>query len=222
VQIPGDFNIEIANTLIEKKPFVKFLGIYIDEKLDWHEHIRYIKNKLNSSIYVMRKTKNILSPTHLLILYYSLIYPYLDYGITLWGSTHSTYVGTIYKLQKTTMRIIANVKYNDHSSPLFKNLNILKLEDIYKLKVANYMYAFNKQILPSPLMNIILFNSNMHEHNTRNKENPHINARRTIITSNSLRHKGPEIWYQISEIVKSKKTIESFIKNLKKHMITNY
>ena len=43
VQIPGNFNVEIANIVIEKKQFVKFLGIYTDEKLDWHEHIRYIQ-----------------------------------------------------------------------------------------------------------------------------------------------------------------------------------
>ena len=66
VQIPRDFNVEIANTIIEKKHFVKFLGIYIDDKLNWHEHIRYVKNKLNSSIYIMRKTKNLLNSTHLL------------------------------------------------------------------------------------------------------------------------------------------------------------
>jgi hypothetical protein len=222
VQIPRNFNVEIANTIIEKKHFVKFLGIYIDEKLNWHEHIRCVKNKLNSSIYVMRKTKNLLNSTHLLTLYYSLIYPYLDYGITLWGSTHTSYVSKIYKLQKKTVRIITTSKYNDHTNPLYKKLKILKLEDIYKLKVAKYMYAFDKQILPSPLLDIISYNRNTHEYNTRNKDNPHIDTRRTIIASNSLRHKGPEIWYEIPEIIKSKKTIKSFTNTLKKQIITNY
>ncbi len=153
----------------------------------------------------MRKTKNLLNSTHLLTLYYSLIYPYLDYGITLWGSTHTSYVSKIYKLQKKTVRIITTSKYNDHTNPLYKKLKILKLEDIYKLKVAKYMYAFDKQILPSPLLDIISYNRNTHEYNTRNKDNPHIDTRRTIIASNSLRHKGPEIWYEIPEIIKSKK-----------------
>jgi hypothetical protein len=223
VQIPRDFNVEIANTIIEKKHFVKFLGIYIDEKLNWHEHIRCVKNKLNSSIYIMRKTKNLLNSTHLLTLYYSLIYPYLDYGITLWGSTHSSYVGKIYNLQKKTVRIITTSKYNAHTNPLYKKLKILKLEDIYKLKIAKYMYAFDKQILPSPLMNIISYNRTMHEHNTRNKNNPHIDTRRTLIASNSLRHKGPEIWYKIQDITKSKKTLNPLLTHSRNRLslITN-
>ena len=31
----------------------KFLGVYIDVKLEWHDHIKYIRNELNSSIYAM-------------------------------------------------------------------------------------------------------------------------------------------------------------------------
>jgi hypothetical protein len=92
-----------------------------------------------------------------------------------------------------------------YTNPLYKKLKILKLEDIYKLKVAKYMYAFDKQILPSPLLDIISYNHNIHEYNTRNNDNTHIDTRRTMIASNSLRHKGPEIWYEIPEIIKSKK-----------------
>jgi len=35
--------IKIGNRAFEKKTLVKFLGIYFDEKLDWPEHIRFIK-----------------------------------------------------------------------------------------------------------------------------------------------------------------------------------
>jgi hypothetical protein len=90
--IPNDLNIRIRNELISRKQTVKFLGMHIDEQLNWHEHIKFIKNKISSSLYAMRKVKNIISTRHLLTLYYSLIYPYIDYGITLWGTTHETHV----------------------------------------------------------------------------------------------------------------------------------
>jgi DNA mismatch repair ATPase MutS len=73
-----DLNIKIGNEVIERKSVIKFLGVYIDEKLEWHDHINYIKNKLNSSLYALRKVKNILKTNHLITLYYSLIYPYID------------------------------------------------------------------------------------------------------------------------------------------------
>jgi len=83
--IPIDLNIKIDNQINERKNVVKVLGIFIDSKLEWHEHIKYIKNKLNSSLYAMRKINHLLRTSHLLTLYYSLIYPYLEYGITLLG-----------------------------------------------------------------------------------------------------------------------------------------
>ena len=33
-------------------------------------------------------------------------------------------------------------KYNAHIKPLFKNLNLFKISNIYKLEVRNYMHRF--------------------------------------------------------------------------------
>ena len=41
------------------------MGIYIDSKLEWHEHINYVNNKFNSSLYAMRKMKHLLNMKHL-------------------------------------------------------------------------------------------------------------------------------------------------------------
>jgi hypothetical protein len=217
-----DLNIKIGNEVIERKSVIKFLGVYIDEKLEWHDHINYIKNKLNSSLYALRKVKNILKTNHLITLYYSLIYPYIDYGISLWGSTHSTHINKIFIKQKKAIRIVTRAEYNAHTSPLFKKLNIIKLHDIYILQVAKYMYNFSQQTLPLPLTHIITFNEDIHTHDTRNRNNPHISQRRVSIASNCLRHKGPEIWYSIPHEIHSMKTIKSFSKRLKKQLVDKY
>ena len=147
VKIPETLSIKIMNEIIAHKQTVKVLGMYIDEKLDWHEQINYIKSKLRSGIYAMNKT----SIKHKTMLYYSLIYPYLDYGISLWGSTHTNYINKITILQKKAIRIISNAQYNDHTNPLFKKHEILKLSDIHNHKLGKYMYQLVKNILPDPL-----------------------------------------------------------------------
>ena len=97
---PSDLTIKIGNEQIESKSVVKFLGMYIDSKLEWHEHIKCIKNKMSSGSYAINKVKHLLSCNHLTTLYYSLIYPHLDYGITLWGSTHTTNIKQLTIMQK--------------------------------------------------------------------------------------------------------------------------
>ena len=164
--IESNLNIKVGNIPIEHKNVVKFLGVYIDAKLEWHDHIKYIKNKLNSSIYAMRKVKNILNTNHLITLYYSLVYPYIDYGISLWGSTHSTYVNKLVTKQKNVIRIVGRAQYNAHTSPLFKQMHIVKLHDLYQLQIAKYMYNCSKQTLPFPLTHIITLNETIHTYGT--------------------------------------------------------
>lgn len=221
-QIPINMNIKIDNHIIDKKTCAKFLGMYIDSKLNWHEHIKFIKNKLNSSIFALKRVKHILSSDHLLTLYYTLIYPYLDYGISLWGTTHKTHTNKIKVMQKKSIRIISNAKYNDHTDPIFKDLKLLKLDDIMESKIAKYMYALNKQTLPSPLRDIISINSNIHCHNTRNINNFHIEFRRTSCASVSLRHKGPLVWYHIPKSIQMSYNIKSFAIKLKKRFLQSY
>ena len=91
---------------------IKFLGVYIDEKLQWHDHINYIKNKLNSSLYALRKMKTTLNTIHLIKLYYSLIYPYIDYVISLRGYTTITYINKICTNLKHAIRIVPKAPYN--------------------------------------------------------------------------------------------------------------
>ena len=148
LKIPN-LNITIGTEDITEQTVVKFLGVHIDYKLHWHEHILHMKKKLNSSIYALRKVINILNTKHLLVLYYSLVYPYMDFGITLWGSSHISYVNKIFIMQKKAIRIISGVKYNEHTNDLFKNPKLIKLHDLFRIQVAKYMFSLQKGTLPT-------------------------------------------------------------------------
>ena len=50
----------MSNTVIQRMKCVQFLGLHIDEKLDWHEHINKCKNKLTSALYVIKKVNSYL------------------------------------------------------------------------------------------------------------------------------------------------------------------
>ena len=74
------------------------------------------------------------------ILCNSLILPHLQYCILSWGFKSDR----IFKLQKRAVRIIACSKYNAHTEPLLKTLNLFKIEDIMKKKHWNYIIDTNK------------------------------------------------------------------------------
>ena len=77
----------MSDTIIKSIHCIKFLGLYIEERLDWQEHINACRKKLTSVLYAINKVNHFLKVASLKLIYYTLVYPYLTYGIILWGST---------------------------------------------------------------------------------------------------------------------------------------
>ena len=75
-----NLHISLHGELIEQKRSVKFLGVFVDEKLDWKEHIHIISGKISRSIGIISKSRFYLSRETLFKLYFTLVYPYLYYG----------------------------------------------------------------------------------------------------------------------------------------------
>ena len=63
----------------------KYLGVIIDHKLNWIEHISYVKSKISKGIGIMYKARQFLTKKALLMLYHAYIYPYMTYCIEVWG-----------------------------------------------------------------------------------------------------------------------------------------
>ena len=78
----------------------KFLGITLDSNLTWIPHINSISKKCSKNLGVLNKIKHFLPETHMYQLYCSLIMPYLNYGILLWGSANKEHYSKIFKIQK--------------------------------------------------------------------------------------------------------------------------
>ena len=73
-QVRHDWQIKIRGEIINQVENIKFLGIILDERLSWKEHVRYISTKLAKSIGVLGKAKKYICKKLLLSLYYSFIY----------------------------------------------------------------------------------------------------------------------------------------------------
>lgn len=86
--------LQLGNQIIHRLHSTKFLGIFIDDKLDWTDHIQHVVKKVASGVYALNAAKNILNVASLKTLYYSLVHPYLNYGTMLWGNTY------LYKLRR--------------------------------------------------------------------------------------------------------------------------
>ena len=152
------------NVAIERVQTFDFLGLIISETLDWSHHITKISNKISKVLGVMSRIKRYISSNILRMIYNSLILPHLYYGILAWGFSNSR----ISKLQKRAVRTICKEKYNAHTDPLFKNLSLLKVQDIFVLQCAKFYYRYKHDELPLYFQNFFIRNSDIHRYPTRN------------------------------------------------------
>ena len=74
------------------------------------------------------------------MLYYSIIYPFLTYGIQVWGLTYPTYLKPVTTFQKRFIRIMTFSDPRSHPEPLLKSLRLLKFSDIKKYNKTNRIY----------------------------------------------------------------------------------
>ena len=206
----------IDNASITRVYSAKYLGIIIDVKFNWIEHITYIKNKISKAIGIMYKARQYLNKSSLVNLYYSYVYPYLTYCIEVWGCAYPTHLQCLFLLQKKIIRIITFSHYLAHTEPLFMSLEILPLEKIFYPRCGLMMYKYHNNLLPCSISQLYAKNDSIHDHNTRCS-----NLLRVPIGSKSFTSVSARIWNVLNNIIIFDVPISKFKSLLKQYLLYN-
>ena len=145
------FNIDINGKSLQKVDCVKFLGVFIDSKLTWHEHIKYISTLVAKSVGILSKLKHILPRSILRSLYQTLVLPHLTYCCIIWSGSSKYLLNKLIILQKRAIRHITFSHSREHTNALFKSMNLLKLIDLFNLHVTSFVYLSLHDMLPNSL-----------------------------------------------------------------------
>lgn len=108
---------------------VTLLGIDLDGRLNWSDHVDRLCGRISSHVFLLRQMKRFSSENTLLTLYYALIHSRLSYGVVLWGNC-STAI-RLFRLQKMSIRIIAGAASREHCKPFFLKYGIMTLPCLY-------------------------------------------------------------------------------------------
>jgi len=201
----------------------KFLGIYIDEFLNWKYHIRYINTKIARSLFIMKQVKHFLPYESLRTLYFSLVHPYLSYGITVWGNSNHNIARKTITLQKRAIRTIFNTYYNSHTDPLFKQSRILKISDLYKHDVLLFMHDFVQHRLPISFDNLFKYNRDVHNtYETRQTDLFHISATKNKFVDKFPLYEYPNIWNEWFPVIEVNVSRNRFKNKVKSILLNDY
>ena len=106
---PPDMNILIGNTPIGRADVHKFLGVHIDDKINFSHHISTICSKLSRGIGILRRVKPLVPQDVLKQLYYAFIYSHFTYAITSYQSAYLNQTKKLSNLINKALKLILNV-----------------------------------------------------------------------------------------------------------------
>jgi hypothetical protein len=142
---------QIANHSEERS--FKFLGVHIDELLNWSYHISHVASKLNKIYFALTRIKNYFPLKLKIGLYNALFKSHLEYCVPIWG--HAKGIAKIEKIQKRMIRSLFYGKGFAHTEPLLKKHGLLKFRDIYYKRTAQVCYKLLFGFAPESVKNII-------------------------------------------------------------------
>ena len=130
--------IRINHQLIKRVAHVKYLGIIVDNRLTWKEHVDYISKKIIRNFGAIKRSRQCITVDSTIVLYRTLIEPYIRYCCNVWGSCGNALLHRLQTLQNRAVRVITNTSFEnaDHEL-LLKRLNFLSVEQIIQFDNCN-------------------------------------------------------------------------------------
>ena len=196
----------------------KFLGVLVDERLNWKAHIQMINSKISKSCGIIYRIKDSLNNQSKKLLYYSLIHPYLNYCINIWSSTFKTHYMPLLKGQKRILRIFFSANRRTHTVRMFEEYRILPINQLITYPegiIAHKLISGSVEIPDFFLLN----NAN---YNLRNNNNFRLPQNVSTQTQIFIKTRAIKTWNALPNDIRFTPTLNSFKNKLKTHLLFNY
>lgn len=210
----------INNLQIKHVTSTKFLGIIIDDRLNWFLHINYVASKISKNIGIMSRVSSFVDKKILIMLYYSLIYPYLIYCNIAWASTYPSKLIHLLTLQKRIIRTIFRLHPRAHTKDFFISNGLLNIYQINKFQTCLFIYNYEHNLLPPSFNNMFFKSSDVHSYNLRSSNQLRSEFSRTTFKKFSICCKGPLLFSSLPSSLVSLNSSSLFKSHLKKHILS--
>jgi len=217
--------IKAKDVEIHRSPSAKLLGVTLDDKFSFKNHINSIVSKLSSTSYALRKIKHYVPRKILKKIYYGLVYPHLLYGISIWGNASEYLLQPLIIIHKKIIRILSGSQnFHEPTTPLFKSLSLLNIPEIFTLSVTTQIFKATNGTSCHMLKNIIDHNQTVTRDNMRSTYSHNLVKAKYRLTKSrrSISYKGVALWNKLPTDLKLSTSLSSFRKNIKLFLLAKY
>ena len=148
------------NEKLQKVDSTKYLGVYIDKKLNWSVHINYINQKLCKSLGVLSKLRHYLKKDCLKQIYFAFFQSHINYALINWGFTYQTHLDDIETSMNKAVRIMSFAKKDASALPLFNNLKLFNFDSNLTYQVGKFLWRVQHNSIPKNISDTFVPSNN--------------------------------------------------------------
>ena len=214
------FELKMANHIISRTKTFKYLGLIVDEKLSWTDHVNYVCLKLSQAAGVIFKVRNLLSHDALMLIYHALVSQKLRYGLICWATASKFLLDKVDIAHNKIVRYLSFSKACSRAWPIYIKLNVSTLDMLREFEWGKFMYKYQNNI-PVYLMTI--------------SKNPVISMVQDMLNRTTLKNSvknakeksllkflGPSKWSSIPLQIKQVPHLKTFMSLYKTHLIDTH
>lgn len=211
-------SIQYDGTTIEEVSCFKYLGINIDNKLNWKQHICTIKSRSASMAGIFRRIAHIIPENIKRQLFYAIFHSRISYGMLIWSTSHENITNELQILQNRAIRNLFKHEYRERIQYMHTEHDILTLKQHSRYLMATHIYNIKNNLLMSNTK--LTLNNEIHNHNTRNANQLSLpKATTTKYGSNQILRKSLKFYNEIPTHIRELKKSIDFKKNLKNFVL---
>jgi len=209
---PTHPDIIIRSNQIQRSTCQKFLGVQLDEQLNFSNHINSIRMKLSQVIGILWKVSYFIPYPILKTIYHSLIYPHLTYAIEVWGNSSKVALNRLSSKIRRAQKIVTSGDVNNEISH-----KLLTIKQIHKLFCLTRFFKYYRLRSNQYFYDKFCLQHTNHPLNTRFTSNnllviPKINISKMY---GSFFYSSIKYWNDISHVVRNYDSISLFKRKIK-------
>ena len=214
----NNYSIIFNNHVIQRIFCTKYLGVFIDDKLSWKEHIKFLTNKINSVIGVLYRNCSLLPISCKRCSFFALVHSHLTHCIEVYANTTKSNLNSLIIKCNSLLRVIQCKPRRTHIFDLYSNFNTLLVDLLFQMHILKLIHRclYSRFKVPGVICNLFRAGSQLHCHGTRSQKNF---IRQNNLDSKSISFYGPNLWNKLPLSLQSYATGHTFVKHLKLYLL---
>ena len=143
----------------------KYLGVQIDNTLDWKGHITTVSSKVSRGIGFLKHAKTFLPEETLRTMYTGIMEPYFGYCCSVWGCCGVTEINQLQKLQNSAARIVTGSSFDAPGMPLIKKLDWKTIDELIATESNIMVFKSLHELAPQYMCNLFTKTSQLTSRN---------------------------------------------------------